>query len=391
MDHLLLTTLPRAAREELESLPELLDQVMPVKGRHRKDLPKSVADLSERLTARRGDLRGDYLQSPADQSAYLRYFLPWNLYRLCRLLPDLDLRLDRRAKDEADTPAMVLDLGSGPLTLPIALWLCRPDLREKELSFVCVDRSRKIMAQGRDLFRLLANKHKDGPGWRISLLHEPVHKALSLLRGRPSLVAAVNVLNEMGQSRNKTPLEMQLEDLALRLSRNLEKPGRLLFMEPGTRFGGKLVSMARKGALEAGLYPLSPCPHAAACPALAPEAPAWCHFTFAALDSPSWLQELSKRAGMGKSRLSLSFALMGDKPASVPPHTARVVSDAFSLPGYEHPARYSCTDRGWVLAQGPECQELVSGALVCCQWPAQEQRDAKSGAPIVHSCTPCRP
>lgn len=83
--------LSAAAREALERLPEALAKVRPLSAAHRRSLPEDVADLSRLLTTERGALNRPYWSSPAFVSAYLYYFLPWNLLRLTRLLSGLPL------------------------------------------------------------------------------------------------------------------------------------------------------------------------------------------------------------------------------------------------------------------------------------------------------------
>ena len=70
------------ARTALERLPEALHKVWPLNAAHRRSLPEDVAALSRLLTTERRDLRHPYWSSPAFVSAYLYYFLPWNLLRL---------------------------------------------------------------------------------------------------------------------------------------------------------------------------------------------------------------------------------------------------------------------------------------------------------------------
>ena len=79
------------ARNALERLPEALHKIWPLNAAHRRSLPEDVAALSRLLTTERRDLRHPYWSSPAFVSAYLYYFLPWNLLRLARLLAALPL------------------------------------------------------------------------------------------------------------------------------------------------------------------------------------------------------------------------------------------------------------------------------------------------------------
>ena len=127
-----------------------------------RELPNRIRDLSLSLTAdREGGPRPGYLSDPRELAAYAWYFLPWNLLRLCRLLPGLDLTLPE--------DGLVCDLGTGPLTLPLALWLSRPDLRRTRLRFVCTDRSRRALDLGVRLFTEVAGfdpTSRDAP-WRM--------------------------------------------------------------------------------------------------------------------------------------------------------------------------------------------------------------------------------
>ncbi|GAB1481905.1 hypothetical protein MASR2M78_07200 [Treponema sp.] len=131
----------------LDAFLDLIEKTQPLPGRFRSQLPRDVADLSHSLTDQRSDRDDGYLGKPAQLSAYLRYFLPWNLYRLVRLLPSLPLNLK-----DGDA---ITDLGSGPLTVPIALWLSRPELRSLHLEFRCLDRTGKVLEAGNKLFAAL--------------------------------------------------------------------------------------------------------------------------------------------------------------------------------------------------------------------------------------------
>lgn len=292
---------------------------------HQRDLPLAVRDLSRILTEERGQLSRPYWSSPRYVFAYLHYFLPWNLYRMAWLLPNLEISL--KPGD------MVLDLGSGPLTLPLALWCARPDLRSLPLTFVCSDLSARIMEAGRSIFREIA-----GPdcAWRIKLLRAPVAKALAVSRSGPyALIMAGNLLNELAAARHTASnhdLAAILARLMAEVHARLAPNGSLLLVEPGTRLGGKLISLGREAALRHSFIPLAPCPHCNACPMPGlREAPdrrthmkaneaavsgrvspysGWCHFTFPALDVPPSLAELGKQARLKKERLAISCLLL---------------------------------------------------------------------------------
>lgn len=357
--------LSAAAREALERLPEALAKVRPLSAAHRRSLPEDVADLSRLLTTERGALNRPYWSSPAFVSAYLYYFLPWNLLRLTRLLSGLPLP-DPRAAVVPESEALLLDAGSGPLTLPLALWLARPLWREAPVRVLALDSAAQPLELGKALFRvwgeILGQKT-----WPVHTARGPLESlarhAAPLLCGaqgaarpaergpglhrqaavRPWLISAANVLNELppGRRSGGRAQEEEEESCALgrpqdeRLERLLDalapllfccedSQGRaqaapdapiLLFVEPGTRLGGITVTRLRALALERGLNVMAPCTHQAACPLLTGKGNrSWCHFTFDGLGAPDWLRRLSADAGLTKSSLSLSPLLLSPEP-----------------------------------------------------------------------------
>lgn len=351
----------------LDELPAALEQAMPLKRRHREDLPAAVRDLSKQLTSERGGLVGGYLQTPRTLSAYAHYFLPWNVYRQARLFAGQWLHLPHKA--------VILDLGSGPLTSVMALWAARPDLRDKVLSFICVDHSRKALQLGADLFRSL------GGTWGLNLVEQPVERYLRAPEPAHCIVLG-NVLNELHFPRD-TPLEQGVETLA-RNSLAALKPGdqtRIIVVEPGTRLGGKMVALFRKACLKDGLAPQSPCTHADVCPMLSADVHSWCHFRFTPADAPQWLQDLSSRTGLPKGALALSFLNMG-RERRHKPGFGRVLSGAIKLPGRPGAGRYVCTAHGLALLENAP-EGFGQGSVVRFALARDRGRDAKTALPLI--------
>ena len=296
-------------------------RAFPIPRAHRADLPFAVRDLSRMLTAERTSLNQPYWSAPRYLSAYLHYFLPWNLFRLSWLIPSLDLPLQ--------SGATILDLGSGPLTLPIALWCCRPDLRGVPLNFICTDVATKPMETGRDILQALAGKNSP---WRIRLVRAPLEKALGAASGEKGAgldcILAGNVLNELPVARNMS-LEQRLESIMGLAFRKLAPEGRMLLVEPGTRLGGKMIALSRKGALHQGFSPLAPCPHSGPCPmieqplhyAASPDYTGWCHFIHPADSAPAVLTDLGKKAHLEKDSLAISCLFL-ERPAGDAAHNA---------------------------------------------------------------------
>jgi len=398
----LFAPLPPETRRLLDGIPALIEKTFPLPGRFRPGLPADVAELSRLLTSGRGERGLSYLGRPSLLSAYLRFFVPWNLYRLCRLLPGLNLTF--AAHDR------VTDLGCGPLTFAAALWICRPDVRTLPLEWYCVDRSGPALDAGKKLFAALAGENNP---WRI----RTVKGDLYTVKAHPAaLVCAVNVFNEMygDISRNGTDkLRRNAEKSARLLVRHASaQGGAILAIEPGFPRCGEFISLLRGVLLQRGHHPLAPCPHDAKCPLVDNKNNAhvkqrWCHFAFATEDAPPALHKLSSAAKLPKERAVLSFLFAGpagtkqkkakavaanaeesasvnvaaaDAATSAAPPAVRIISDAFPLPPNQC-GRYGCSARGLVLLVGHKSaiEHTACGALVRAVFKNGE-RDSKSGA-----------
>jgi hypothetical protein len=398
----------------MPKLLSIIEETFPVPGRFRSRLPADVAELSRLLTCARGERDGGYLNRPNLLSAYLRYFLPWNVFRLCRLFSftagsssgfSAGL-MERSILPLLDDGDAVTDLGSGPLTLPIALWLAFPELRRVKLEFRCVDKSAAALDAGHKLFKALCAASGVDTAWRIKIIHASMEEPL---RGNPAkLVSAINVFNEVSAGIHISGgLERNVQKAAALLERNCNANGSILTMEPGNPQGGAFITALRAALLERGRLPAAPCPHAGHCPYSGGiTAAKWCHFVFDTEDAPSALHKLSAAAGIPKERAALSFLLAGAVPARPLPagqaHGAdsaqtksnanpnllniRIVSDAFPVSaGKAGTGRYGCSQKGMVLVTGSRAQlkAAVSGTLLELPFPADEPRDPKSGALAV--------
>lgn len=355
------------ARGLLARLDSALDAAAPLKPKHRADLPEAVAELSRSLTNERGCLPRGYMSDPRLLSAYLRYFLPWNVFRQARLFSGLELEL---AED-----ATIADLGAGPLTSVLALWLARPDLRERGLTFVCLDRSLKAVRAGVAVRERLLGTTP----WRIV----PVKGGVETPLRRPAdLVVLANALNEFGWSGREDDAE-RAERLAKSLCRPLAAQGRLLVIEPGVRLAARALAVLRSALIARGLSALCPCPHQGECPMPGLGKAAWCHFNFDVEGAPDWLAGLSRAAGLAKRSASLSFVLFGregERQAGVP--LARAVSEPFPVEAGR--GQYACSERGLaLLVYGPGARPPQPGDAVPAVWPDAPRRDAKSGALIL--------
>lgn len=341
-------------------LGKALDAVSPLKKAHRVELPLNIIRLSRLLTVDRAEMRHPYWASPALTGAYVHYFLPWNVYRLSRLFAGLKLQ------PPADDRALVLDLGSGPLTVPLALWLAYPGWRARKLVVAATDCAGHPLQIGRALLENLARQAGVEP-WEVHLIQAPLEQGLRkagqlLQKGvKPWLVTAANVLNELPQPRHR---RMEDEDEGERdnsrfadilagvsaLLRRGPEGARALFIEPGTRLGGLTLMGLRALARDEELRVEGPCPHNGLCPLYRGDAMedeygdefgdvddldldfgdeaatdgargqrgavsklagrSWCHFTFTSEGAPGWLRALAEPTGLAKETLSLAWLML---------------------------------------------------------------------------------
>ena len=383
------------ANDLLHSIFSLIEKTFPVPRRFKSGLPSQINELSGLLTNKRGDRSLSYLGRPNYLSAYLHYFLPWNLYRLCFLLPSLDLKLNN-----GDT---ITDLGSGPLTFASALWIARPDLRSLQLEIDCIDHSGPALTAGEKFFYALA-ENTNIP-WKINLVREDIDIRKDTLRKekQASLVCAINLFNEIYEKIPHSNIEKlkQLAGNTARLMNNLAKTDAyILTVEPGVPQSGRFISLLRNEFIKMGRPPLSPCTHQENCPSAGIGEKRWCHFVFETTDVSKELLRLSAAAGLPKERLVLSYLLTGKMPKKREKGALRVISDAFSLPQNRF-GRYGCSAEGLVLLSGEKrhIEKIVSGSFVYIediqiptavktqwadlQFKLTDKHDAKSGALIV--------
>ena len=393
------------AKNILEYFPMLLDQILPLDAKKKQLLPQHIHTLFHELTDERSSRKTHYLNDPVKLSAYTHYYVWWNLVRLTKLLQNLDIRLD-----DGDYAA---DFGSGPLTFVCALWIAKPELRKKRLTWYCVDISNKALSFGEELFlALCAYTGKKNDNGEVPWTVKKVCGAFgTVLSEKVSLVTEANMFNEIFWN---SPLS--LDDHAEKTYRTvmhyLKPAGSVLFIEPGIPLAGEFLSLLRTEFLAAGFSVYAPCPHDGACcfPNRLPQTGTtktpiafhkWCHFTFETHDSPENLLRLSEASHLGKERASLSF-LYGAKTvttltdkvrsagsellAGIP---VRICSDIIK-PDPQTIGRYACSEKGFMLITGHAYKEsvlntAVSGALLILPKESVRlhQRDKKTHALLV--------
>ncbi len=413
MNYKLFKEINPLAKQVLTKMPALLDTIIPMNKMQKHDLPYACRDLSEELTTDRQALSSPYWTRPRLLSAYFHYFLPWNCIRLAKLFPALNL-------GKIPENPLIVDLGSGPLTLPIALWLSRPDLRKQAVTIICCDVAPQPLNLGKKLFEAIIREFDPTSAWKIHTLKTPIHKALGQIRGNPWLISLGNVLNE-GEEKKQYPIHKQIEHLLIEANKILSPDGKIFAVEPGTRQGARVLSILRQSATQiisepdsefddefddeymemeddfqdtpenAPFVVLSPCSHNEVCPLSSYHRnkvnSAWCHFNCPTEQVPASLKKLSQQAGLDKRSISLSFIYLARRDEGLrimrqyKDGLARIISDAFVLPDYPGRARYACHKSGLLLLPGT--QQLDSADLCAVSIVRPIKKDSKSKAIIA--------
>lgn len=379
--------IPEDARTVLEQFDTVVQSVRPMNSKQLAALPDDIRRLSHLLTDTRGLRRNGYLNDTAALSAYMRYFLWWNLIRLTHFFSGTGSLLPVLADGSS-----CIDAGSGPLTVPIALWLARPELRSKRITWYCIDCSQAALAAGEDLFMTVAARTIGVAGtsaggntelpatepWKIVRIKAEMGASV---RSQADLVICANVFNEIVQQSGQPP-EYTAKRAASLLTGYTGGKGSVLVIEPGTPPSVRFLSAFRSALFRRKYMIAAPCPpgmqFAAGgseplCPMDGRRGGKWCHFVLSTETAPSRLVKLSADAGLPKDRASLSFVLACpenrmDNRWSDPIQTAtcaatrlnnkqipgtrllfRTVSEPIRLPG-NRMGVYACSRLGLTLA-----------------------------------------
>ena len=153
--------IPSDAKKILEDFDQIVQSVRPLNSRQIQQLPDNIKMLSHQLTDKRRERRLGYLNDNIQLSSYVRYYTWWNLVRLTRLFSNLP------EESFPQENQICLDCGTGPLTVIIALWLARPELRKHKLTWYCLDVSANSMIFGEDLYLTIAAKNPEFEPWKI--------------------------------------------------------------------------------------------------------------------------------------------------------------------------------------------------------------------------------
>ncbi len=395
-----LSSLDEAACKIIEDFEIIVNSVYPLTSKQRALLPAQIRSLSHELTDEREDRRMGYMNETTALSAYIHYYLWWNIVRLSRVfsnLPDSFFNL----KDGS----VCLDIGSGPLTIPIALFLSRPELREKKITFYCMDLSAQALQAGENIFLAVAASLQC-EAWKI------IRVCASLgdmqIKQKADLVCSANLFNELMQNQESDkgqPPDYLAKKYSTELLKYIEKKNddaRIFISEPGVPSCGRLISRLRDAFMKRHFYPVAPCPHYGNCPMEGKRGGKWCNYSFSTEDAPESLRHFSRSIYIPKERAVLSFLALEKKwkdeeeetsPAPVDRErdlnqqgkiSFRISSDPIRLPG-NRTGYYACSPLGLLLAVSDS--ELRSGDLLEVEADhLPDRRDEKTGALMLNIC-----
>ena len=325
------------AKKILADFDKIISSTHPLNSKQRAMLPKKIQELSHTLTDERSDRRLGYMNQPATLSAYTHYYLWWNLVRLTRLFSNLPSQLFN-LKDNS----ICLDMGSGPLTVPIALLLSRPELREKPLVWYCMDISSQALSIGENLLLTVSARLNAKP-WKIIRVKGNFGTAI---KEKASFISCANVFNEIREG-DKMPPDFLAKKYVQGILDYAEKESSVLVIEPGTPPSSRLLSLMRDSFMRRDFVPVSPCTHCSTCPMDGKKGGKWCNFAFTTEQAPYALKRLSEKANLPKERAVLSFIAMTNKKSVISAKTGSMKS--------------STTSRGIISESLTECQNPTQG------------------------------
>lgn len=311
---------------------------------------RDIVELSRLFGEERSKRSSDYMTDPRLRAAYLAFFVPQYAAKVAGLLA----MHERDGVMKLPAAPRVLDVGAGPLSATLGVWLHKGALGPS----VALDLARKSLDAGAALLAQLDATARQ----QVALVDAPLSRR-PLPPGPFDLVVVAHVLNEVGDPRRAIEVRAQLvRDLVGVLAPN----GRVLVVEPATRVHGRALMAVRDALVDAGVPVLSPCRGARACPLLR-TAGDWCHGDVD-WQRPPKFAALEAAARLPKDVLKQSHVLVA-RPSDVarddvagPPSGARIVSGLMKDRGGVE-RRYVCARDLVVLRGRPRLDDDVARPL----------------------------
>lgn len=387
--------IPEDARLVLKNFSAIVSSTLNMSGKQQTLLASKIKNLSHQLTDERTSRRLGYMNDSSYISAYINYFMWWNLVRLTRLFANLP----KDSFNNLNDGDVCLDIGSGPLTVPVALWLSRPELRSKKLTFYVLDLSQNALAAGEELYLSIAAKtlKQNQEPWKIIRVKGALGTAI---KEKASLITSANVFNEAAQN-SEMPSDYLAKkytaDIESYFDKDIKNDQTVLIVEPGDPHSARLVSLMRDAFIRRNFMPVSPCPHIHFCPmegrTTSNPSGKWCNFAFNTESAPEELFKFSKKANLPKERAVLSFVLSKRSKQAYKTQEddktllLRVASDFIKLPELKKSGYYCCSELGLVMAIDLSNTRPQNGDLLKVKMPKNPEaleRDKKSGALLIN-------
>lgn len=411
-------SIPYESKKILETFDDIVAEVRGLSMKQRVFLANDIKKLSHQLTDDRNSRRLGYMNSAENVTAYIAYFMWWNLVRLTRLFANLP----KKAFDLQNN-SVAIDIGSGPLTVVTALWLSRPELRNKKITWYCVDLSQNALSQGEEIYlsivaKTIALTKKEGVNsaiepWKIIRVKGELGTEI---KEKANLVTCANAFNEIIQN-NEMPTDFLAKKYSGEIEKyvvstgstteNIDSTKTVLLVEPGDPHSARFISLMRDAFIRRDFIPLSPCQHANECPMAGrtgtKKNAKWCNFGFETEDAPIRLLKLSEKANLPKERAVLSFILSQklskEEKAKIeerelnkigeiqknPRLRLRIASNFIKLPELHKSGYYACSEIGMLLAVDTTNVKPKNGESLEVPFPEGKlEKDAKSGATIIN-------
>ncbi|MBR7064651.1 MAG: hypothetical protein IKI31_05865 [Treponema sp.] len=379
-------SIPLDAREIIFSFDKIIQDVFPSSLKQKRNLSKVIKNLSHELTDERSERRLGYMNETEKLSAYINYFSWWNIFQFVRLFSSLGESAFSFLNDDD----VCVDIGSGPLTVVIALWLSFPMLRSKKLKWYCIDVSQKALSVGEDLYLSVASKtppleKTDFSHWHIVRVKGEIGVNV---KEKAKFITSANMFNELIE-RNKNDVEDLAQKYIPLLFSYAKNDSRILVLEPGVPLHARIITLVREHCIKNGFEIISPCPHQKKCPMNGFRAKLggktkWCNFAFSTKDAPPALRKISESASLLKERAVVSFVCASKNTASVVAKNGakigsqngvgdddlplRIVSEKIFLPQKKE-GHYACSEMGLTLAVNESGKEFFSGDLILAKSP----------------------
>ena len=387
--------LDKKAQELLENFDRVVQGVRPLNSKQLQKLPENIKELSHQLTDQRSERRLGYMNESVQLSSYVRYYTWWNLVRLTKLFSNLP------AESFPNKECICLDIGSGPLTLVISLWLSRPELRELNLTWYCLDVSSNSMALGEDVYLSIVAQ-TGGTPWKIVRVKGSFGNG-TFIKEKADFITCANMFNELDQASDMPP-EFQSKKYFDQLCLYKNDGCKFLLIEPGVPKSARTICLLRDRFIKENYDLIGPCSHCGECPmngfkAYTGSSHKWCNFAFSTENAPAKLLKLSENSKLTKDRATLIFISVVPKKSfdnstvveknisekqdnSI---SVRIISDCMKLHNNSF-ANYGCSKIGLVLVSSKNENAFKSGDLLkieCSQDIKKLPIDKKSGAKSV--------